>query len=46
MEQLTFIAPTIGRDGCLFKADVKDGYYHLLLCREDLLYLAFILGGA
>lgn len=45
MDQLADIAPTLRRDDCLFKADIKDGYYHLRLRRQDQPYLAFSLGG-
>jgi hypothetical protein len=36
MDQLSDLAPTLHRDDCLFKADIKDAYYHLRLRKEDL----------
>jgi hypothetical protein len=45
MDQLSDLIPTLRRDDCLFKADIKDAYYHLRLRKEDQLYLAFSVGG-
>lgn len=46
MEQLTDIAPSLRREDCFLKADVKDGYNHLRLRRTAKPFLAFSLGGA
>lgn len=35
MEHLTDIALMVRRNKCLFKGDLKEGYYHLLLRTED-----------
>jgi ribonuclease HI len=45
MDQLSDLAPTLRREDCLFKADIKDAYYHLRLRKEDQHYLAFSVGG-
>jgi hypothetical protein len=45
MDQLSDLAPTLRRDDCLFKADIKDAYYHLRLRKEDQIYLSFSVGG-
>jgi hypothetical protein len=41
MDQLHDLAPALRRGDCLFKADIRDAYYHLRLRKEDQLYLAF-----
>jgi hypothetical protein len=45
MDQLSDLAPSLRRDDCLFKADIKDAYYHLRLRKEDQLFLSFSVGG-
>jgi hypothetical protein len=45
MDQLSDLAPTLRRDDCMFKADIKDAYYHLRLRKEDEIYLSFSVGG-
>jgi hypothetical protein len=45
IDQLSDLAPTLRRDDCLFKADIRDAYYHLRLRKEDQLYLSFSVGG-
>ena len=45
MEQLSDIAPSLRLEDCLFKADIKDAYYHLRLHKEDQIYLFFSVGG-
>jgi hypothetical protein len=42
-DQLSDLAPTLHRDDCLFKADIKDAHYHLRLRKEDQHYLSFSL---
>jgi hypothetical protein len=45
MDQLADLSPSLRPDDCLFKADIKDAYYHVRLQKEDQLYLAFRVGG-
>jgi hypothetical protein len=45
MDQLSDLAPALRRDDCLFKADIKDAYYHLRLRKEDKVYLSFSVDG-
>jgi ribonuclease HI len=45
MEQLADLSPSLRPDDCLFKADIKDAYYHLRLRDADQLLLAFRVGG-
>jgi Reverse transcriptase (RNA-dependent DNA polymerase) len=45
MDQLADLAPSLRRDDCMFKADIKDAYYHLRLRKEDQIYLSFSVGG-
>jgi hypothetical protein len=35
MDQLADLSPSLRPDDCLFKADIKDAYYHLRLRRVD-----------
>jgi hypothetical protein len=44
-DQLADLSPSLRPDDCLFKADIKDAYYHLRLRRVDQFYLAFRVGG-
>jgi hypothetical protein len=44
MEQLGDLSPSLRPDGCLFKAEIKDAYYHLRLRDADQLLLAFRVG--
>jgi hypothetical protein len=46
VDQLIDLAPALRRGDCLFKADIRDAYYHLCLRKEDHLYLAFSVEGA
>jgi hypothetical protein len=45
MDQLSDPSPSLRRDGCLFKADIKDADYHLRLRDADKRLLAFRMGG-
>jgi hypothetical protein len=44
-DQLADLSPSLRHDDCLFKADIKDAYYHLRLREADQLYLEFRVGG-
>jgi Reverse transcriptase (RNA-dependent DNA polymerase) len=44
MDQLSDLSPSLRPGDCLFKADIKDAYYHLRLRIEDQLYLALRVG--
>jgi hypothetical protein len=45
MDQLADLSPSLRPNDCLFKADIRDAYYHLRLRSADQLYLAFRVGG-
>jgi hypothetical protein len=47
MDQLSDLSPSLRREDCLFKADIKDAYCHLRLRDADKhkLLLAFRVGG-
>lgn len=45
MDQIADLAPELHLEDALFKGDIKDGYYHLLLRRCDQILLAFNFGG-
>lgn len=44
MDQISDLASVLQKGDCLFKADIKDAYYHLRLRKEDQLRLAFFVG--
>jgi hypothetical protein len=45
MDQLADLSPSLRQDDCLFKACIRDAYYHLRLRESDQIYLAFRVGG-
>jgi hypothetical protein len=45
IDQLADLSTSLRQDDCLFKADIKDAYYHLRLREADQIYFTFRVGG-